>query len=749
MRSSKHAVPGRKNTAAPGRKNTAAPDSKNTAAPGRKNTAIPGRRHAAALLSLLLSAAFVWQGCTVTPADPPDTPDPGSAKKYDGFIELSASAAPYRESFEALDIPLAAEGEGSAKAEVEIDPSMPEEAFRLDIEGDNMKITASGETGVFRALSRASRVIEGETLPSVHLDEEPDVPYRGVIEGFYGAAWTHGFRLDLMEFMGHVNLNTYIYAPKDDAKHRAQWRAMYTDEELEKLRELVSAARRYKVKFVYAISPGLDIDLDSGYKKDLETLFAKCESMYGIGVRNFAILLDDITTLNAAGHAKLLNDFQTRFIEKHSGTEDLIAITPEYCTAFLTDYTDAIAPLLNEKIMMMWTGNIVVPQSIRTNQLMNITRKLNRKVFIWWNYPVNDVMTDNLFLGPCENLSSDLYKSVCGLVSNPMNQGYASMAPLYTTADFLWDMEGYDPEASLAAAAKYLFPDCASEFLVFADLMRASTINGSKSAFAIKDDVEAYLEGTADTAKIEKLLSEMEGILSALETLKEKADKNFIADTIRWIEKARCRVETAADLFRLELLSRDPDKAGEAGKAEALRLADDINSIRTRLRGNTAIVSPDVLTPLAKQAQIRIDEIMTGYDRDFTFVHIPISNMPAYQDHTLEKIADKDDDTYFWTAGALSSASDGRGYIGLDLGKETEIKKIYITTGLNGRDALITSVVEYSHDGVSWIEIASGKLGARILLEPEGISGRYVRIRGGNSSETNWVIVRSFEVNPE
>ena len=118
-------------------------------------------------------------------------------------------------------------------------------------------------------------------------------------------------------------------------------------------------------------------------------------------------------------------------------------------------------------------------------------------------------------------------------------------------------------------------------------------------------------------------------------------------------------------------------------------------------------------------------------------------------DHTLEKIADKDDDTYFWTAGALSSASDGRGYIGLDLGKETEIKKIYITTGLSGRDALITSVVEYSHDGVSWIEIASGKLGARILLEPEGISGRYVRIRGGNSSETNWVIVRSFEVNPE
>ena len=112
----------------------------------------------------------------------------------------------------------------------------------------------------------------------------------------------------------------------------------------------------------------------------------------------------------------------------------------------------------------------------------------------------------------------------------------------------------------------------------------------------------------------------------------------------------------------------------------------------------------------------------------------------------IDKIIDGDDSTYFWTAGAFSQAPDGKGYIGLDLGRVAPIKKIHITTGLNGRDAVITAVVEYSTDGKSWTKLASGKLGDNIVLEPEGVSAQYVRIRGGNSAESNWVILRTFEV---
>ena len=54
-------------------------------------------------------------------------------------------------------------------------------------------------------------------------------------------------------------MTSYLYAPKDDCKHRAFWRELYTVEEAEHLQSLISAAQESNVDFFYAISPGLDI----------------------------------------------------------------------------------------------------------------------------------------------------------------------------------------------------------------------------------------------------------------------------------------------------------------------------------------------------------------------------------------------------------------------------------------------------------------------------------------------------------
>ena len=47
---------------------------------------------------------------------------------------------------------------------------------------------------------------------------------RGIVEGFYGEPWSHSARLDAIGFLAPRGLNAYVYAPKDDAKHRADWR---------------------------------------------------------------------------------------------------------------------------------------------------------------------------------------------------------------------------------------------------------------------------------------------------------------------------------------------------------------------------------------------------------------------------------------------------------------------------------------------------------------------------------------------
>lgn len=69
-------------------------------------------------------------------------------------------------------------------------------------------------------------------------------------------------------------MNTYLYAPKDDLKHRAEWRILYTAEETgflffvnillnwhfkDLLESLINAAKESGVTFVYALSPGIDI----------------------------------------------------------------------------------------------------------------------------------------------------------------------------------------------------------------------------------------------------------------------------------------------------------------------------------------------------------------------------------------------------------------------------------------------------------------------------------------------------------
>src|SRR6476620_10521746 len=90
----------------------------------------------------------------------------------------------------------------------------------------------------------------------------------GVVEGFYGPVWAHHQRLQLFDQLAERGLNMYFYAPKNDLKHRAIWRECYDDAELELLRELVRACEGRGVRFIYGLSPGLDIRFTDESERD-------------------------------------------------------------------------------------------------------------------------------------------------------------------------------------------------------------------------------------------------------------------------------------------------------------------------------------------------------------------------------------------------------------------------------------------------------------------------------------------------
>ncbi|MBR7062458.1 MAG: beta-N-acetylglucosaminidase domain-containing protein [Clostridia bacterium] len=731
-------------------------------------------RLAALALAILLAAGAAY-GCNknggpdkpagTAPAD--NTPAPGGAADGEGYVDengtlriyprpkteeiknetvdadtLAAKFSGVADSSRArYEAALAAAGfkTGTDGTPLEIaeDASLGAEEYKLEVTGEGVRIRAGSTAGGLAAVATLRQLHKGDKLTCANISDAPDVPFRGVIEGFYGVAWTHEFRLDLFRFMGRFKLNTYIYAPKDDAKHRAQWRRMYTGKELEKMQELIDTATANNVNFVYALSPGLDIKLGNGYDKDFQALCEKCESMYSLGVRHFALLLDDIDSRDAAGHAKLLNDFQTKFIETHEGTADLIAITPEFCTAMLTEYTDRFAPLLNEKIMLMWTGAGVIPATITGPSLSGINEKLGQNVFIWWNYPVNDTMADNLFLAPCAGLDKKLGNYVSGLTANPMNQGYASLAPLFTIADFLWNNADYDAERSITAAAHLLEPACGSAYRAFIDLQRASVINGNRSEFPVSDELRKYRKSESSAADIDAMLAAFDTLKAQLAELRAKGSPELIAEIDGWLAKAEAYAEMGISLFRLEQLAAS--NADNASKAE---LAAAYARAKSSIAKNGRIVSPDVLTTLFSKTDSRVNELV-GLSADENIAAPSVeSTLPVYDIYYKENAVDGSEDTYYWSSGAPSYGST----FTVDLGRTVPITRVYLHMSAKGHteDYMRDGVVEHSPDGKSWTKIGTLN-GSRSFEQSIETETRFLRLRC-TKAQTYWLIITEFGV---
>src|SRR3954470_7862278 len=114
----------------------------------------------------------------------------------------------------------------------------------------------------------------------------------GVVEGFYGQAWTHQQRLHLFQQMAALELNTYFYAPKNDLKHRAIWRETYSDSELVLFGELIQVCEQHGLNFIYGLSPGLDIRFSEEAERNRIKL--RIDQLRKVGVQHFALLFDDL-----------------------------------------------------------------------------------------------------------------------------------------------------------------------------------------------------------------------------------------------------------------------------------------------------------------------------------------------------------------------------------------------------------------------------------------------------------------------
>ena len=268
---------------------------------------------------------------------------------------------------------------------------------------------------------------------------------RGVIEGFYGRPWTWDERIEVARWCAERGMTHYLYAPKDDPKHRSQWREAYDTDELGGFGRLVGSGT---LDVGFAVSPGLTIDYrDDG---DRRTLAAKLTPMLDAGVRWVCLALDDIPVRDGLGEDQAaLTAWLRGWLD---GRADLVLVPTEYVGTNPSLYLDALAAGVPDDVPIAWTGSMVVNDRITAAEAEARTVACGgRKPFLWDNYPVNDaIMGDRLFMGPLRGREPALLDACSGYLANPMVQPRCSKLPLASVAAYL---RGDDPDAAWAAEA--------------------------------------------------------------------------------------------------------------------------------------------------------------------------------------------------------------------------------------------------------------------------------------------------------
>ena len=301
------------------------------------------------------------------------------------------------------------------------------------------------------------------------------IELRGIVEGFYGIPWTFEDRADLIRFSGQKNMNSYIYAPKDDPYHRNKWREPYPDDKILELKNLVEISLNNSVRFIFAVSPGIDLNFEGeAGEKDFNTLMTKLDSIYNIGVRDFAIFFDDIDIVDDSGtnHANFLNRLQEAMDAKYPDVYPLMTVPTQYCLQHIFDkngkikkYTVDFVDLLNQKTVVLYTGDTVVCDGISEENYKKAMDVYKRKLGIWWNYPVNDFLTTKLALGPIEKLPKS---DILSIFYNPMEEVQLSKIALATGAEYGLYPETYNSEESWNKAIEEQFGELAPAMKVFA-----------------------------------------------------------------------------------------------------------------------------------------------------------------------------------------------------------------------------------------------------------------------------------------
>ena len=625
-------------------------------------------------------------------------------------------------------------------------------AYSLSVNKKGIEIIGYDERGAFYGLQTLRELFESPAMkngkmPYVEINDYPNLPNRGVVEGFYGEPWSHKVRLSLIDFYGKFKMNTYIYGPKDDPYHSSpNWRVAYPEKEAKNLKELVDACNRNRVDFVWAIHPGKDIKWN---EEDYNNLVNKLNMMYDLGVRHFAVFFDDISGegTNPYKQTELLNRLTNEFVNVKGDVSPLTVCPTDYSRYWAKPGENGPLAIygrtLDPGVKVFWTGDVVC-SDLTPNTLEFINSRIKRPAYFWWNFPVTDYARHILLQGPVYGLDTTLTdKETCGVLSNPMEHGEASKLALYGVADYTWNGKAYNAMDNWERGLEELMPEASDAYRTFA-IHSSDTENGYRRSESWETDIfrlNNWDDAAADA--LEKEYIKVEGTPAVLE---QKCSNKLLLGELRpWLTefaKLGTRGKHAVELGRM-FRAGDDDAMFWQKYVENMMSAEDRKAYDAHKSG-TMKLQPFYENMMDDMGHEYLKKLSGSTPCDYKGIG-SFTNSGTSQ----TKLMLDEDSISHYTSGMAQRPND---WIGLDLRDVRDVKEIEILQGRNSVDDVDYFdhvLLECSADGKHWTTLIDDMKKQYVInWKAEPVKARFVRLRRLDSEKTNYAAVRTFRVNP-
>ncbi len=603
-------------------------------------------------------------------------------------------------------------------------------------------------------------------LPMGMLIDWPDLPARGIVEGYYGAPWSFEARCSIFRFMGRNKMNTYIYAPKDDPYHHGKGcYEPYPALKAAELKDLIKYARQNHVRFVWAIHPANTVRWnEDGGKRQLDALCTKLKQMYDLGVRDFGVLVDDSSGEigKAERQVQLTNYILENFIRKHPDVNQTLIMCPTGYNRSWTNekFLTTLGSGLDKSIPVMWTGDTVVHDITYSGQQW-VNKHVQRPTFIWWNWPCNDFKRSRLSLGRTYGLDThpDMKNQMSGFVANPMEHAEASKVGLFGVANYTWNIDDFESTTTWEEGMRRLYPRHREAMRVFCAHNSYLLPNGHgyfrEESVEIADVAKRFItaldEGKIDRKARQLLQLEFDRMVSAARELKHTQNPiaGLCTEIRPWLDQfelvgvAGASVMTtfaATDKYAFHyffdtvqaLYDMRSTTRGE-WSPNGIRQIDDVE------------VATYALTPVLNAAfaylNTRVYAELSGQKRSVPKFTATTGNTAA----DASKIMDGKPSS-FWSNDAMQQKDQ---WYCLDHGSPISINNICLVMGGTRQKDYPDSVqFEVSDDGTNWQPVGSPQRGnlAIVNIADQPIRARFVRFRIV-TPRPNWLSICEFAVN--